>query len=339
MNADFGLTRDMKAVVSLVASFDVSRVPRLLVDRTQSAGSLTLVGEGSSRLVPHKQALRIAAARGYSLVLRSYGGCEAALYAKSLLKSAVLGVSNSGRTAEVCALFGSLRQQQHAALFALTAFHGSALELASDAAVTLACGKETAVAATKSVVEQALFCIAAVEAAVGDAQLSAQLPALSAALDSALSCDVDAELIKRLAASPLIYWAGFGDGIAEELALKTNEITRKPAHFLEGTYAVHGVEEVMRDNDVLVWIEPIEWQEQKFYDTLVKGAGVNVIAVATRQTRFPTIRISDCGDLTGLVALAAGWNLLVRVGTLLGVDVDKPQRARKVGNEIATPAS
>jgi glucosamine--fructose-6-phosphate aminotransferase (isomerizing) len=30
--------------------------------------------------------------------------------------------------------------------------------------------------------------------------------------------------------------------------------------------------------------------------------------------------------------MAAGWNVLVEAGLALGVDLDKPQRARKVGN-------
>jgi glucosamine--fructose-6-phosphate aminotransferase (isomerizing) len=172
--------------------------------------------------------------------------------------------------------------------------------------------------------------------AIAVPKLSQRLPGLAMAMRGALLLAIPDEIVAALVASPLIYWAGFNDGVAEELTLKTNEITRKPAHFLEGTYAVHGVEEVMHDNDVLVWIEPIEWQEQKFFDTLVKAANIKVVAISTRQTRFPTLVIPDCGDLTGFVALAAGWNLLVNVGTRLGVDVDKPQRARKVGNEIVS---
>ncbi|TVQ96896.1 MAG: sugar isomerase, partial [Spirochaetaceae bacterium] len=35
--------------------------------------------------------------------------------------------------------------------------------------------------------------------------------------------------------------------------------------------------------------------------------------------------------------LAAGWNLLVELGLALGVNMDKTERARKVGNEF-TPA-
>ena len=34
--------------------------------------------------------------------------------------------------------------------------------------------------------------------------------------------------------------------------------------------------------------------------------------------------------------MAAGWNLLVETGLRLGVNIDKPERARKVGNEFGS---
>ena len=34
------------------------------------------------------------------------------------------------------------------------------------------------------------------------------------------------------------------------------------------------------------------------------------------------------------VFLSAGWNLSVEIGLALGIDLDKPERARKVGNEF-----
>jgi glucosamine--fructose-6-phosphate aminotransferase (isomerizing) len=30
----------------------------------------------------------------------------------------------------------------------------------------------------------------------------------------------------------------------------------------------------------------------------------------------------------------AGWNVLVHVGVALGINLDKPERARKIGNEF-----
>ena len=61
---------------------------------------------------------------------------------------------------------------------------------------------------------------------------------------------------------------------------------------------------------------------------------MQVIAISSRPTAFPTISIPDGGDLAGFVELAAGWNVLIEVGLLLGINLDKPQRARKVGNEF-----
>ena len=45
------------------------------------------------------------------------------------------------------------------------------------------------------------------------------------------------------------------------------------------------------------------------------------------------IIIPDGGKYREYVELAAGWNILVETGIKLGIDLDKPERARKVGNE------
>jgi len=66
---------------------------------------------------------------------------------------------------------------------------------------------------------------------------------------------------------------------------------------------------------------------------LVKGAGVDVIAVSARKTLFPTIIIPDGGEYAEYIQLAAGWNILVETGIALEIDLDHPLRARKVGNE------
>lgn len=68
--------------------------------------------------------------------------------------------------------------------------------------------------------------------------------------------------------------------------MKTNEITRKPSNYLEGTYAVHGVEEAMNAEDALIWIDPPESQEEKFYETLVKNVGIYVVAIRFEQIVF-----------------------------------------------------
>ena len=104
--------------------------------------------------------------------------------------------------------------------------------------------------------------------------------------------------------------------------------------FLEGTYAVHGIEEVMEPVDVVFVVDPIDDEIEKFQEVLAKGVGLKVVAIADRDTPFATIRVPEAGELAPYVYLCAGWNVLVEIGIGLGINLDKPERARKVGNEL-----
>ena len=73
---------------------------------------------------------------------------------------------------------------------------------------------------------------------------------------------------------------------------------------------------------------------EKFQEVLVEGVGLKVVAIADRDTPFTTIRIPSAREMNPYVFLSAGWNLLVEIGLALGIDLDKPERARKVGNEF-----
>lgn len=87
------------------------------------------------------------------------------------------------------------------------------------------------------------------------------------------------------------------------------------------------------DRNALIWIDPFDVDQSKFQERIVVGAGVQIVAVSTKQTIFPTIIIPDGGEYAEYLLLAAGWNILVEAGVALGVDLDHPKRARKVGNE------
>jgi glucosamine--fructose-6-phosphate aminotransferase (isomerizing) len=89
----------------------------------------------------------------------------------------------------------------------------------------------------------------------------------------------------------------------------------------------------MDKSEVLIWIDPFESEEEKFNECLVKGVGMQIVAISTRKTMFPTIIIPDGGEHSEYVQLTAGWNVLVETGIALGINLDKPVRARKVGNE------
>lgn len=326
----FGLVKDMLATADVIAKFD----PDQAVDTAKKiaqVGKLHLTGEGSSRIFPAKHAIMQARRAGGRLALHTDAGRQSQEY--DLTDWAVFAASNSGKTSEVIKLFNDLKAKGNNHLYGLTAFDNSKLGELSNQCYVLECGPEGAVAATKSVIEQALFYHAMIEHAEGKPSLGGKLKPLAGHVPEALTLPIDPALTEKVANAGTIYFAGRNDGVAEELALKANEITRKKSDFLEGTYAVHGIEEVMTADDVVIWVDPYEDSEGKFTDVLAKGVGLTIIAISDRQTSFPTIRVPG-SDLSSYVCMAGGWNLLVEVGVKLGINLDKPVRARKVGNEF-----
>lgn len=297
----------------------------------QTKGKLFFTGEGSSRIFPAKNAIRSTLRAGVGLHTAAEGARQASEY--DLSPFVVFAASNSGSTKEVIALLNQLRKQGHENLFGLTARENTKLAQYANQTFVLSCGWEQAVAATKSTAEQALLYQELLAQTQGTS-LRNRLSQLADATEHALAMDIDPEIIQTIADADTIYFAGRQDGVAEELTLKTNEITRKKSDYLEGTYAVHGIEEVLTSNDVVILIDPFEAELAKFKEVLVDGVGMSVIAVSDAETLFPTIQVNPVGDLQNFVYLAAGWNILVEVGLLLGIDLDKPQRARKIGNEF-----
>ena len=146
--------------------------------------------------------------------------------------------------------------------------------------------------------------------------------------------EYDPAIIEKLAKANLLYFAGRNNGVAEELTLKTNEITRKKSDYLEGTYLLHGVEEVMSAGDACILIDPFPSEYGKIKEFIEGRAGLTVIAVANEDTPFPTIKLPKLTGYDPFLQLMAGWNLLVQIGIALGIDLDKPERARKVGNQF-----
>ncbi|HOC24473.1 MAG TPA: sugar isomerase [bacterium] len=328
--AHFALVREMMDAIHLVEEFDPARSAAVLA-AIQKTGRLLLTGEGSSRIFPAKNAVRKALTLGLDLAVATEGSRQAAGY--DLSRYAVFCASNSGKTREVILLAQKLAAEGNPNRFALCAHHGTPLEQTCVRTFVLNCGGEKAVAATKSVVEQALFYDSLLWQ-MGSAPQAGWQRKLADAMRTALTMPIDPAIIAAAAKAPTIYFAGYNDGVAEELTLKTNEITRKKSDFLEGTYAVHGIEEVMDPADVLFVIDPIADETGKFQEALAKGVGLTVIAISAQETPFPTIRVPEAGALNPYLFLTAGWNLLVEIGLALGIDLDKPQRARKVGNEF-----
>ncbi len=299
-----------------------------VVQAIKETGRLFLAGEGSSRIFPAKRFVSSMLGRGSQLVVATEGSRQAFEY--PLLDWTVVGASNSGQTKELIVLLQHLAAKNHVRLFGMTANAGSKLTELADS-IILSCGKEQAVAATVSVIEQALLFLA-IEAELTGCGCIQHLEQAGKLAEQVLAAEYDPALIAKIAAAPVIYWAGRNNGVAEELALKTNEIVRKKSQFLEGSLIVHGVEEVMNPQDVVVLVEPFEADMDFLKQNLVDNVGVTVVALASKPTLFPTILLPNLNRYNEFFQLLAGWNLLVQAGVLCEIDLDKPNRARKIGN-------
>lgn len=324
----FALVREMMETPSIVGSFDPG-VSERFVKSVKGKKGLFLTGEGSSRLFPAKRTIFTSMRKKFILPILTEGCTQSCEY--DLSDFAVFAASNSGQTKEVIRLVSNLKKGGHKAVFGLTANNKTLLGQLADDTHVLSCGKEDAVAATKSVIEQGLFYDSLMRNLRGEKMEGLKTAATHT--EKVLTMPVDKKITEIISSAELIYFAGRDNGVAAELALKTNEITRKKSAFLEGTYAVHGIEEVMDKNEVVIWIDPFEAEQEKFAECLVKGVGMNVIAVSTKETIFPTIIIPDGGQYAEYIQLAAGWNILIETGIALGIDLDHPTRARKIGNE------
>ena len=327
----FALVREMLETPGLIAKFDFSASEDAAAV-VRDTGGLFLTGEGSSRIFPAKNLISEVLRLGLPLAAATEGGRQAHEY--DLSEFVVFGASNSGKTKELISLFTQLCRQGHQKRFGLSANSPCTLETVSNRCYTLNCGKEDAVAATKSVVEQALFYRSLIVAAEPASPLAARRDEAATKALEVLEAEIDPALIQRIARAPTVYFAGRNNGVAEEITLKTNEITHKKSDFLEGTYAVHGIEEVMSRDDVVIVFDPFPEEIEKFKTTLVDGVGLTLIAVAAEETIVPTIRIPRVEGYWTILQLLAGWNILVQVGVGLGINLDKAERARKIGNEF-----
>ncbi|HEX2395459.1 MAG TPA: hypothetical protein VHI78_08935 [Bacteroidales bacterium] len=324
----YALVKEMMQTADVVRNFNPDRT-KAVSAKIKSAGKLLLTGEGSSRILPAKNAIRKALRWGTDMAIFTDGSRQASQY--DLSKFAVFCASNSGKTKEIIELAIKLQEEGNMNRFALTANYDTPLEKVCTETYVLECGWEKAVAATKSVVEQTLFYESILWNIMGIG-MREHLSRLSAAMEKAMKLPIDPKIIDMVLKAETIYFAGYNDGVAEELTLKTNEIAHRKSDFLEGTYAAHGIEEVLKKNDIVFIVDPIDIEIPKFDEVLVKGVGLNVVAIADRDTPFTTIKVPSAGDMTPYVYLAAGWNLLVEIGLGTGIDLDKAERARKVGN-------
>lgn len=323
----YGLVQDMLETINVIQKFN----PQAIVDVCKQyldTDWLILTGEGSSRIFPAKMMIHQA-------MLRWYHGQIITQWARQLMEYdiqdyTICALSNSGKTKEVINLLQHLTQLGHQHIIGVTAWHDTLLQQLSHVCHILWSGPEHACAASKTVIEQALVYDTIL------CHLCWQTPSyqdLANLFEQTLTSQIDDNIIKLCTQASVLYIAGRNDGVAEEISLKTNEITRKKSYYLEWTFAVHGVEETMNADELVILIDPYPSEEEKFDQVLRQWVGMQVVAIWHKQTRFPTIITPSHDRYSWYLQIASWWNLLTQIGLACDINIDQPSKARKVGNE------
>lgn len=324
----YNLIAEMFETVNLVRNFKLELLSALILKSKEHANWM-ITGEGSSRIFPAKNLL-------YHRLM--YGiGPEVYVSDASLLLNVnhsgylVFGASNSGKTKELIQLFEQINMPDR--VIAISSHTDTPLKnLASTLFFTDFCN-EKAVAATQSVVCQALVYDLLLANFIGR---SFDLDMLANIIQDSLETAIPDEAINALAMASHVYYVGADNGVAEEIALKHIEVVQKPSSFLQGTLLLHGVEEVVTANDALVIfdMQPVHFERiSKIY---IESIGAKVIVIGQS---FPGCISVPTGKtyeafFEGYQKLCLGWNILAKTGLQLGVNIDKPQRARKIGNSF-----
>ena len=325
----YHLINEMFETISVIENFNPQMVWECIPIRDEQT-PLMLTGEGSSRIFPARNLIHHQMILGKGPEICSEGATQLLDY--PLKDFVVIGASNSGKTKEIVRLFNELSGAGHPNLFAVTCNKDSLLEKVSKSTFVIENCHEKAVAATKSVVAQALTmeCLLWRFHPYGFS-----LESLAQKIRSALEFPINDDIINAVGEAGL-YFVGLNNGVAEELALKTNEILRKKSAFLPGTYLLHGIEEVINSNDLIIMVDPIDSEAEKVREIFLKNIGCKVITFNGRKSNLSANIDLPGHDLfeEGYIKLAMGWNLLAETGVRMNIDIDNPARARKVGNEF-----
>lgn len=300
--ADCRLTLDILAAWPDAAFPEIRR--QIRPDRR-----LLLVAEGSSQLMPGGFLRACARAWGWRTAIDAVGG--RALAGLDLTDSAVVAISNSGRSREVVEAMPLLPSDASA----LVGIPGGQLTALPHR--VLLPRAEAAVPATASVFATCLALAHALAEACGQ-------PVPVAHLRAAVAAELDAAPVALGGAVNRVYWLGGHAGVGSELALKTMETTGLVGLDLPGSLGLHGIHEVLAPGDLVIAsaIDAVDLPELRRRVETQCGARLHLPA------------LPELGVWTPLLQLVHGWRVLAAVAAGLGRDPAVPRRATKIGNPV-----
>ncbi len=329
--------KEMLDTVKLPDLFDFNETKQI----AEQIGGKRIIfsGLGSSLIFPGNNAKNRALKLGIENKIDVYFASDLLQYS-DFENTVVFISSNSGKTKETMLLYDHL-QGKGAQIIGITAVADSPLAQKCQNVIILKGGFETGVAATKSVVEQGLlyeslvYHLAFIQGKIKSLpDLAGEFKSAAQSIQANITQKISPELVQKLSEANQYLYAGLDNGVGGELALKTNEMVRKPGTFFADTQILHGPAEVI-DSACLFILEPKGMRP--FIDDFKKfGSTTNssVVSIDNSSLFEHSIPYSTNEIFGNYCLLSAGWGVLVNLASFLHVDVDNPKKIHKVGNPI-----
>jgi glucosamine--fructose-6-phosphate aminotransferase (isomerizing) len=350
---DFAVWREMQEALQIFSRYisHDHRRERFCADAARACldkgGKMLIAGEGSSILFPGKFVQRLAVKYALPVsidVMSSDDACQ--LHAAALTRHCII-LSNSGRSREPNKFKEIVNNFGHTQPSIITATPDSPItqDVSAPHLHVLDCGKERAVAATKSVIEQALLLLYAVTQCDDRIEIAPELllntmRAMEAALDRA----PQAEAVSLLAQARQVYVFGPEDGCAAEIALKLPELTGIQSLYFGGALGIHGplqAYDSQARQPIIVLRPSVDFirslaEKEPNAPMIVIGAQEVLDAAPQGAIKIP-LSMESKGlfekDFAAFEALAYCWRLFVDVGVSIGRDLDNPTKLSKVATE------
>jgi len=330
----FETEKEMLESADVIKRFDFDATKSLA--KEIGTKRVIFTGMGSSVLFPAKQ----AKSRAFELNINNR---VEEFFASDLLSyddfsgTYVLLCSNSGMTKETILLLEHIKKRK-AKYAAVTAVPDSILAKRCKDKIAMQCGFEKGVAATKSVIEQGLILDSLIFNLAKNQNKKINfnkikkcaIGASKSILDN-INANVPNNMVNALANASSVYFIGRKTGVADEIALKSHEIARKNAFFYPDTHIIHGIEESIESNPIVLF-EPSKFKNFiGDFTNFSKRIDSRLYGIDSKRL-IEGIKIKSTPYFENYCLLAAGWGLLRSVAKRLSINIDKPKKALKVGN-------
>ena len=330
----FETEKEMLESADVIKSFDFDITRNLA--KEIGTKRVVFTGMGSSVLFPARQAKSRAFELNINNRVEEFFASDLLSY-NDFSGTYVFLCSNSGMTKETILLLEHIKKKK-AKYVAVTAVPDSVLAKRCEDKIIMQCGFENGIAATKSVIEQGLILDSLVlnlaknqGKKINFSKIKRYASDASKSILWNINATVPNNMIDALAKASSIYFIGRKTGVADEIALKSHEIARKNAFFYPDTHIVHGIEESIESNPIVLF-EPSKFKnfinDFRDFSKRIKG---NLYGIDSKRL-IEGVKIRSTPYFENYCLLAAGWGLLRSIAKRLRINIDKPKKALKVGN-------